>query len=269
MHRKGFQLFFEKGGAAGSGAGAAKADEKAAPSGGSEKGAASAIQDEGANKASADKVIADKAAADKVVADAAAKEIADKKAADDAEALKNETPEAKATREKAEADALEAKKNGPPEKYELKVGKDAETFIDANDLKVIEKFARDKGLNNDQAQALVNDRAGALLEQSVAFRAITEADPNYGGDKLPETERLAKLALDKLRPAGTPRGDSFRQILAKTGYGNNLEIVSLLADLGKQLAEDTQGERGNAGGGGDKKGAAETLYDHPSSKLSA
>lgn len=270
MHRKGFQLFFTPGEAAGAGAGAGKVDETVAGGkGGSPEGAKSAIQDEGANKKAADekavadqKAIDDKAAADQKVID-------DKAAADKAEAFKNETPEQKTTREAGEkviADkaALDAK-NKPPAKYELKVGKDAATFIDETDLKLIEKFARDKGLNNEQAQALIDDRAGALTEQSVAFRAITEADPTYGGDNLKETQRLAKVALDKLRPEGTPRGDSFRRILTKTGYGNNLEIVSLLADLGKQMAEDSPAAEGTQGSSG-KKDAASVLYDNPASK---
>lgn len=175
-----------------------------------------------------------------------------------------EKPVEKPAEEKAVEKPAEAKP-GAPEKYALKVGKDAATFIDDADLKTLEAFARDKGLTNEQAQILVDARANALLEQSVTFRAMTEADPVYGGDKLAETERLAKLTLDKIRPAGTPRGDAFRKILAKTGYGNNLEIVSLLADLGKSLTEDEPGGEGasTAHGKGD---AASKLYDHPDSK---
>lgn len=246
--QRGFQMFFETPDAgAGGGAAAAPVVDDAAVK--AAAAVAPVVDDKAAaDAAAAEKVVADKAAADKVATDAAA------------EALKNETPEQKVAREAAEAKAK------APEKYELKVEKDAATFIDNADLAVLEKFARDKGLTNEQAQGLVDDRVNALLEQSVAFRAITEADPVYGGDKLAETERLAKLTLDKIRPAGTPRGDAFRKILAKTGYGNNLEIVSLLADLGKSLTEDTPGGEGMGTHGKGKADAASVLYDHPTSK---
>lgn len=251
--RKTFQLFFNPGEAAGAGAGAGAADGK--------------VAGDGKVAAGDGKVAGDGAKTPEQLA-------ADKKAVDDAaalEAAKAETPEAKTAREAAEkktkddAAALEAGKSKAPDKYTLKVEKDAETFIDGDDLKLIEKLARDKGLTNDQAQAIVGERATALLEQSLAFRAITEADPTYGGDKLAATEKHAKLALDKLRPAGTPRGDSFRKILSKTGFGNNLDVVSFLADIGAGLAEDSPGAEG-AGGGGKDGDAASKLYDHPTSQ---
>lgn len=252
--RKTFQLFFTPEAAAGSGAGAAKVDESGD---GAAKGGAAAAAGDGAK--TPEQIAADK----KVVDDAAAAAAAKK-------APEGETAEAKAVREAAEkkvvddaAAAAAAKKT--PEKYVLKVGKDAETFIDDGDLKLVEKLARDKGLTNEQAQSIVDERAGALLEQSIAFRAITEADPTYGGDKLATTEKHAKLALDRLRPAGTPRGDSFRKILAKTGFGNNLDVVSFLADIGAGLAEDSPGADGGAPASSNAD-AASKLYDHPTSK---
>lgn len=178
-----------------------------------------------------------------------------REAAEAAAAATVETPEAKATREATE---LAVKAPKAPDKYELKVDKDAAVFIDGDDLKLIEKLARDKGLSNDQAQSIIGDRTAALAAQSEAFRAVTEADPTYGGDHLEETMKFSKIALDKLRPAGTPQGDAFRKILVKTGYGNNLAIVSLLADLGKSMAEDMPG--GGLGGGGAEKTVAEKLY---------
>lgn len=251
--QRGFQMFFEAAAATGAGAAAPVVDDAA------KAAAAAVVPPVVDDKAAADTVAADKVAADKVAADKVATDKVAADAAAAAEAAKNETPEQKVAREAAEAKAK------VPAKYELKVGKDAATFIDDADLKTLEAFARDKGLTNEQAQILVDARATALLEQSVAFRAITEADPVYGGDKLAETERLAKLTLDKIRPAGTPRGEAFRKILAKTGYGNNLEIVSLLADLGKSLTEDEPGGLGGSAAHG-KTDAASKLYDHPTSK---
>jgi hypothetical protein len=163
--------------------------------------------------------------------------------------------------------AAEGKKGagdgGPnaPEKYALKLPEGAEEWLDPSDLKQIETLARAKGWTNDEAQQALEDHADGLVAQSQAFRAATEADETYGGDKLVETQRLARAALDRVRPAGTPRGDALRKILQRTGYGNNVEIVSFLADLGKLMAED-QPSGGRSGGGGEKT-AVDVLYGAP------
>ncbi len=154
----------------------------------------------------------------------------------------------------AAADAATPK---PPDTYTLAIPKDAEAWLDATDVTAIEKTAREQGWTNEQAQAALDRTADMLAEQSAAFRAQTESDATYGGANLGETQRLARLALDKVRPAGTPRGDALRRILARSGYGNHLEVVSMLADLGKQFAEDTP-IAGSSGAG--QKTAAEILY---------
>lgn len=140
-----------------------------------------------------------------------------------------------------------------PDKYELKLPDGAKDWLDKTDLTTIETIARANNWTNDQAQAALEQHADALAQQSAAFRTATEADPTYGGDNLEATQKLAKAALDRIRPAGTPRGDAFRKLLVKSGYGNNLEVVSMLADLGKLMAEDQPGAGG--GGGGARSGS--------------
>jgi len=130
-----------------------------------------------------------------------------------------------------------------PEKYTLAVPEGGR--LDAHDIAIVEEVAREKGWSNEEAQAQLDEHAAFLDSHSEAFRAVTEADPIYGGKHLDDTKKFAGAALDKLRPKGTPRGDAFRGLLHKSGYGNNLEVVSFLADLGKLMAED-----GTAGGGG-------------------
>lgn len=201
---------------------------------------------------------AEQLAAEKVTTDAAA-----------AAASAGKTPETLAADAKTATDAktaadVEAKRIADaapkaPETYTLAIPEGAKGLIDETDLKAFEAQARAKGLSNDQAQAILAEQADALATQSAAFRTTTEADPIYGGAKLPETQRLAALALDKLRPAGTPHGAAFRSMLVKTGYGNHLEVVSLLADLGKLMAEDTHVASG--GGGAPTRDAATVLYD--------
>jgi hypothetical protein len=151
------------------------------------------------------------------------------------------TAAADATKDKP-ADTKPADANAAPtapEKYTLTVPDGGR--LDADDVKAIEAIAREQGWTNDQAQAALDSHADALAAQSERFLADVTADPTYGGEHLAETQQLARRALDKLRPAGTPRGDALRRLLDKSGYGNHIEVVSLLADLGKQMAEDRPG----------------------------
>jgi hypothetical protein len=162
--------------------------------------------------------------------------------------------------------AKPAGKDGPPkeepkapEKYELAIPEGGEVWVDDTDLKQLETLARKEGLDNAAAQALVDDHVAALKAQSQQFRAQVDADETYGGEHFADTERFVKTVLDKVRPAGTPRGDALRGLLSKTGYGNHLEVVSFLADLGKLMVEDTPA-RGGGGHGLPAKDPAEVLY---------
>lgn len=160
-----------------------------------------------------------------------------------------------------EAPAEPAKgKDGPPEKYALTVPEGAEAYLDAEDLKAIEKTARAQGWTNDVAQTAIEEHADALAAQSAAFRAITETDKTYGGDNLAETQRLASTVLDKFAPVGDPLGDALRRDLAKTGYGNKLSVLSFLTRIGKAIAEDTPGQTSGLGGSKKKPKTPEELF---------
>jgi hypothetical protein len=150
------------------------------------------------------------------------------------------TAAADVTKEKpADTTSAETSAATAPEKYTLTVPDGGR--IDDDDVKAVEAIAREQGWTNDQAQAALESHAQALAAQSERFLAHVKADPTYGGEHLVETQQLVRRALDKLRPAGTPRGDALRRLLDKSGYGNHLEVVSFLADLGKQMAEDRPG----------------------------
>lgn len=146
-----------------------------------------------------------------------------------------------------------------PDKYALKLPTETGDYLDESDLTTIEAAARAKGWTNDQAQAALDEYADGLATQSASFRTETEQDQTYGGDKLAETQRLARLALDKVRPADTEQGKALRRLLTKTGYGNNLKIVSFLADIGKLMAEDSPSGAGHGAGPG-KASTAELFY---------
>lgn len=206
------------------------------------------------------KAAADKAAADKTAADAAAAAGAKGGKADlDAEAT------AKADADKKAAEDAEAAKNtGAPAKYELKVPDDS-PFFEFN-LEAFETIARENNLTNEQAQAALDREQERLNEQSTRFAETTKADKVYGGDKLDTTQRLSNAAIDLVRPKSHPRSKAFREILDKSGFGNHIEIVSFLADLGKRLEEDGAVAGATGGSSGGEKRTEDILYDAPTSK---
>lgn len=148
-----------------------------------------------------------------------------------------EKPGDKAADTPAGKDGQAKPESKAPEKYALTTPDGGR--IDAHTLAAIEATARAQGWTNEEAQQHVDAHAAAIDTQSAQFLEETTADPIYGGAQLEATTKLASAALDKLRPAGTPRGDALRALLHRSGYGNHLEVVSLLADLGKLMAEDS------------------------------
>lgn len=146
---------------------------------------------------------------------------------------------------------------GAPATYTLKLPDGG--ALDAMDQQRIEKLARANNLSNDQAQSFLEATNAAVVEEGNSWHAELIADKTYGGDNLAETQRLANQLLDKVRPQGTPRGDGLRRLLSR-GSGNNLEVVSFLADLGRMLQEDKPVGGAPSGGKTETKSIAEQLY---------
>jgi hypothetical protein len=157
-----------------------------------------------------------------------------------------------------------SEEQGAPEKYELKIPDDG--ILDARDQAAIESYARANGLSNDDAQALLEDHAQQLRTQSETWLNETKKDKTYGGAKLAETQKLARSAINRVRPEGHPRREAFDSLLKKGGVFNHLEVVSFLADLGRMMGED--GGAGASGGEGKgKKSLEQKLYTHPTSQV--
>jgi hypothetical protein len=194
------------------------------------------------------KAAADAAAAQKATDDAKAKADADAAAA-----------AAKVTEQGKETPGKDGEKPKAPEKYTLTVPENGQLYVDDQVQAQIETMARKAGWTNEEAQAALNEHVTNMTALSETFLATTKADTEYGGDKLAETQRLAKAAIDKVRPAGHPRRESFLKFLNRFGGSNHLDSVSFLADVGRMMAEDSPGS-GNAA-----RGAAQTaeqkLYD--------
>lgn len=189
-----------------------------------------------------------------------AEQIAADEAAAAAASKGGETAEQKAARETAER----ASETGPkaPAKYELTWPQG--TTATAEDVTAFEGWARGKNLTNEQAQAMLEEREAQVESTLTRFKDETAADPDYGGDKLVETQRLANLAIDKVRPAGHARRDALLALLESSGYINNIEVVSFLADIGKLAAEDRTGTGG--GGGVQQVNAADGLFPTTAAK---
>jgi len=154
-----------------------------------------------------------------------------------------------------------------PEKYALTVPEDMKAGVDDQLLGQLETVARTQDMSQEEAQAFLEDTLARIKVQSDAWANETKADKTYGGDKLAETQRLAKLAIDKVRPVGHPMRDAFNNFLARGGSGNHIQVVSFLADLGRLMGEDAgpAGHRSSTGAvtAADK---AAVLYDHADSR---
>lgn len=125
-----------------------------------------------------------------------------------------------------------------PEKYELVVPKGAETFIGKATLAEIESEAREQKLSNEQAQAALEAYADKVATRLEKFKTETANDATYGKDKLEANQQLARKVIDRVRPKGHPRAESFAQFLEESGATNHIEVFAFLADLGRLMAED-------------------------------
>jgi len=146
-----------------------------------------------------------------------------------------------------------------PETYTLVVP-EGSIHITAADLTKYEAIAREKGLSNEDAQAVIDDVHTNVAADTASMLVAAKADKDYGGAKWDETVTQAVTFLDKVRPKGTPRGDAFRDILDRTGYGNHIEVISLFADLGRMGAEDTPGVSGVNSDGAQKGTRESRMY---------
>jgi hypothetical protein len=145
-----------------------------------------------------------------------------------------------------------------PEQYSFTVPDEGKVYVDERTTAHIEKIARQAGWSNEEAQAALEEHIGTMRSLSDEFLAQTKADTEYGGERLGETQRLALKAIDRVRPTGHARRDSFLTFLHRFGGTNHIEVVSFLADLGKLMAEDAPG-RGTSDGG-TKRTAEQVLY---------
>lgn len=154
-------------------------------------------------------------------------------------------------------------------KYDLKL-KDG-TFLDAKEVEQVTEQAKKLGLNQDQAQALLDAKDDAKLafaqhqKTTLDARAeewVTEVknDPELGGDGYNENVENAKRFVQKFG------SDSFRKTLEDTKLGSHPELIRVFARAGKMLAEDKTVFPGSKGSGTEKRPIEDILYGDPKTK---
>lgn len=148
-----------------------------------------------------------------------------------------------------------------PEKYDLKLPDG--TTLDQSAIERVASYAKEKGLSQEMAQAVlerehlaVDSYAKALDSQ---FTAVKEEwkqsgfkDKEIGGEAYKENAELAKRVVTKFA------SEEFAKILDESGYGNHPELIRTFLRIGKAMAEDKLVMPGAQAGG--KKSAEELFY---------
>jgi hypothetical protein len=178
----------------------------------------------------------------------------------------DKTPEQQA-QEKELADKAAADKEAKdkadkaPEKYEFKSPVEGQE-LDAEMTAALEPVARELGLNNEQAQKLVDIYGKDILpkiearqqenwaKQTEAWANEVKTDKEIGGDAFVANVGLAQKALDTFAPAG------LREYLETTGLGNHPDLVRCFVKVGKAMSEDSM-VMPNTGG---QRSQADILY---------
>jgi hypothetical protein len=121
-----------------------------------------------------------------------------------------------------------------PEKYDLKLPDDS--LLDASITDKVALIAKERGLSNEEAQALVDNEHNAVkafvAERTQTWLSASENDKEIGGQAFKENAEIAKRVVSRY---GT---DSLKKELNRTGYGNHPELVRLLYRIGKEMAPD-------------------------------
>ena len=173
---------------------------------------------------------------------------------------------------KAGGDEVKDQKKAPAT-YELTVPDDAKRFVTDADLERFQEIAKANDWTQEEAAAALTEEVTNAQERQTAssctaaiaaWEAETKADKTYGGKNLPETQRLANLAIDRVYPKGHPERDPFLAFLKESGGGVNLRAVKFFANLGRMMGEDTPSSGRSTSSSSAEK--ADKFYDHPTSK---
>ena len=150
-----------------------------------------------------------------------------------------------------------------PEEYtafELPEG----TSLDEETLGKFTSIVKGKNFTQEEAQELISLASGgqekAAQAQQDYWKGVREGwvkelneDKEFGGEKVKETTEQAKRTLKAFG------SDNLKTFLEESGFGDNADMVRMLAKIDKALGEDKV-VNGNPPSGGSNKSAAETIY---------
>lgn len=149
-----------------------------------------------------------------------------------------------------------------PEKYDLKIPEGSP--LDATHLERTAAFAKERGLSNEEAQALLErdnktvagylDGQKKLVEdERKAWLTTAKSDKEIGGDNHGRKVELAQRVIARF---GT---EALQDVLKRTGFGDYPELVRVFSRIGEAMSEDQLILPGATPG--DKKSPEDILYD--------
>ena len=138
--------------------------------------------------------------------------------------------------------ADDGKPAGAPEQYEDFTAPEG-VALDAEVAGEFKTLAKELNLPQDQAQKVADigvklaqkwqtQQAAALSEAASKWATDSQADKEFGGDKLQENLGVARKALDTF---GSPE---LKTLLNESGLGNHPEVIRLLFKAGMAISED-------------------------------
>lgn len=146
-------------------------------------------------------------------------------------------PASSVGQDKAPAEGAPAVAASP---YSLNIPAQLQDSIPPEQWEEFTDFARNAGLNNDQAQAaldfkirLENEAFASQRQQVAQWEHSVRADPELGGKHLDTTIATATRAMQHYDPQG-----NIAKLLSASGHGSNPEVVRFLYKVGASLGED-------------------------------
>lgn len=170
-----------------------------------------------------------------------------------------------------EARKQDAEKNKVPEKYDLK--KPEKSLLSDDHLARIAAFAKEQGLTNEKAQALVNRESQVIAEAREAVRVESETklaemqttwiatakdDKEIGGANFVQNAELSRRVLAKF---GTPEFNAVLSDPKQGAFGNHPELVRVFTRIGKAMSEDQLVMPGAQGDKNNNKPFADKFYE--------
>lgn len=158
---------------------------------------------------------------------------------------------------------------GAPEKYEFKMPDGVE--FDTKAFEEFEPILREANVSQETAQKLADamlkvrtsetQRISTEVSSTInGWKEASKSDPEIGGEKLNGNLQFAARAVERF--GGSDKGKSVFEFLNQSGAGNHPEVIRLLSNIGRAMAED--GHIGGKTTTAPEKDLAKRLFDYAS-----